>query len=284
MLITGATGNIGRELTKILVKQGIRFRAMVRSDSDAKAVTQLPGVEVVEGDFDNAASLINALRGIQRAFLLTPSSEKAEQQQLRFVEQARLAGVQHVVKLSQLAADPHSPVRFLRYHAVVEEAIQQSGIDFTFLRPNLFMQGLLGFRQSIAQQGKFFASIGEAQISMVDVRDIATVAMAALTETGHAGKTYTLTGPQALTHAEAAHQLSAGLGYSVQFVDIPPTIMRAELRKAGFPEWQADGLIEDYAHYARGEAEGVTPDVETVTGKRPYTFAQFVQQYAPAFA
>lgn len=283
ILITGATGTIGTELTKLFTQQRIPFRAMVRAGTDAQGLAKLTGAEVVIGDFNDPATLAQALTGVERAFLLTPSSEQAEAQQLRFVEQAQRAGVRHVVKLSQLAADAHSPVRFLRYHAVVEQAIRDAGLAFTFLRPNLFMQGLLGFRPSIAGQGKFYAAIGDAPISLIDVRDIAAVATAALTEAGHENTVYTLTGPAAITHAEAADQLSQALGHPVQFVDIPPAMMRAELSKHGFPDWQADGLIEDYAHYARHEATFVTADVANVTGQPPRSFAWFAQDYAPAF-
>jgi len=257
---------------------------MVRSAEDAQKLTSLPGVSVVAGDFNDADTLAEALQGIKRTFLLTPSSEQAEAQQLRFVEQAKRQGVQHIVKLSQYAADKASPVRFLRYHAVVEQAIQASGLDYTFLRPNLFMQGLLNFRSSIVQQGKFFAAVGEARISMVDVRDIAAVAFEALTAKGHEGKTYTLTGPQALTHADMAHQLATALGQSVQFIDIPPQVMRTELAKVHFPDWQADGLIEDYAHYSRNEAATITRDIEEVTGGQPRSFTDFARDFAPAFS
>jgi uncharacterized protein YbjT (DUF2867 family) len=119
--------------------------------------------------------------GVDRAFLLTNSSEQAEDQQSAFVAVAQSAGVKHIVKLSQWAADKDSPVRFLRYHAAVERIIKESGLAFTFLRPNLFMQGLLAFRETIVGQGKFFAAAGDTKISAVDVRDIAAVATAALT-------------------------------------------------------------------------------------------------------
>lgn len=124
---------------------------------------------------------------------MTNSSERAEAQQLSFVEQARAAGVRHIVYLSQLDAAANSVVRFLRYHAVVEEAISSSGIAFTHLRPNLYMQGLLGFRSSITSEGRFFAPVGNARVSIVDVRDIAAVAVAALTQNRHEGKTYDIT-------------------------------------------------------------------------------------------
>lgn len=283
ILITGATGNIGTELSKQVSEQGVPFRAMVRSGKDVQTLSELPGAEVVIGDFNDPASLETALNGIERAFLLTPSSEQAEAQQRRFVEVAQRAGVRHIIKLSQLAADAHSPVRFLRYHAAVEQAIRESGMAFTFLRPNLFMQGLLNFKDSIASQGKFFAAIGDATVSVVDVRDIATVAAITLTETGHQGKTYTLTGPQALTHADMAGYLSTALHKSVTFVDIPPAAMRSSLADVGLPDWQADGLIEDYAHYSRNEATTVTPAIQAVTGRPPYSFTDFTRDYASAF-
>ncbi|MFD2934886.1 SDR family oxidoreductase [Spirosoma flavum] len=284
ILITGATGNVGSEVTKLLIQQGVHFRAMVRDPKKVPELTALAGVEVVAGDFNDPDALGQALRGIRRAFLLTPSSEQAEAQQLHFVDQAKQAGVQHIVKLSQLAANPTSPVRFLRYHAVVEQAIRESGMAFTFLRPNLFMQGLLTFRDSIAQQGKFFAAIGDAKISLVDVRDIAAAATTALTEPGHVDKIYTLTGPEAITHAQVADELSTVLGHSVTFVDIPATIMRSELAKIGFPDWQADGLIEDYAHYSRNEAAAVEPGVNEATGRPPRSFTTFAHDYASAFS
>jgi uncharacterized protein YbjT (DUF2867 family) len=177
ILITGATGNIGRELTKLLSKKGISFRALVRSPRQAKELATLPGSELVEGDFNNQDSLRNALQGMEKAFLLTNSSEFAQQQQSSFVEAGSQTGLKHIVKLSQWAAAPDSPVRFLRYHAVVENLIKNSGIAYTFLRPNLFMQGLLGFRQTIVEKGKFYGAVGDSKISLIDIRDIAAVAM-----------------------------------------------------------------------------------------------------------
>ncbi|CCH54828.1 NAD(P)H azoreductase [Fibrisoma limi BUZ 3] len=283
ILITGATGSVGSEVIKQLSDRGIAFRAMVRSANDVDRLSTLPGAEVVLGDFNDPATLAKALAGIERAFVLTNSSEQAETQQLRFVAEAQRAGVQHLVKLSQYAADRNSPVRFLRYHAVVEDAIRESGMNFTFLRPNLFMQGLLGFREPIRQQGKFFAAVGTARISVVDVRDIASVAAATLTEPDHDGKTYTITGPDALTHAEMADQLADALGKPVAFVDVPPAAMRQALAAAGFPDWQTDGLLEDYAHYSRNEASAVLPDVQEVTGKAARTFADFARDYASFF-
>jgi uncharacterized protein YbjT (DUF2867 family) len=284
ILIAGASGNVGTELAGILTARGVPFRAMVRSPEAAEKIEALAGAEIVAGDFNDPATIARAVTGIDRAFLLTPSSEQAEAQQSAFVDVARREGVRHVVKLSQLAADPGSPVRFLRYHAAVEHAIRASGMAYTFLRPNLFMQGLLGFRASIIAEGRFFAAAGDAKISAIDVRDIAAVAAAALTDVGHEGRVYDITGPEALTHADMAERLSDALGRRIEFVDIAPDAMREALIGAGFPAWQADGLIEDYAHYRRGEASAVASGVQDATGKAPRTFADFARDYAPAFS
>lgn len=284
ILITGATGNIGTKLTKRLAEKQVPFRAMVRSKQGGGALAELAGAELVIADFNDEKTVANALQGIERAFLLTPSSEQAEAQQSTFVDLASRVGTKHIVKLSQWAADANSPVRFLRYHAAVEQKIKDSGVAYTFLRPNLFMQGLLGFKQTIVEQGKFFAAIGDAKISAVDVRDIAAVAAAALTGKDHEGKTWNITGPEALTHQQMADKLSDALGRLIRFEEVPPQTMREALVGIGFPDWQADGLIEDYAHYARGEASEVMTGVEDATGKPPRAFDEFARDYAPAFS
>jgi uncharacterized protein YbjT (DUF2867 family) len=283
ILITGATGNIGKELIKLLSAKGITYNAMVRSIERAKELEELSGITLVQGDFDDESSLDTALTGIERAFLLTNSSEHAEEQQIRFVNAAKKAGVKHIVKLSQWAADASSPVRFLRYHAAVEDAIKASGMTYTFLRPNLFMQGLLGFKDVIRSGHKFFAAAGEAKISLIDIRDIAAVAAATLTTNGHENKVYDLTGPEALTHQQLATIFSEILTHPIHFINVPEEDMKNALLGVGFPEWQADGLLEDYAHYRLNEAAVVTDTVKDVTGVKARTFSQFVTDYASLF-
>jgi uncharacterized protein YbjT (DUF2867 family) len=281
VLVTGATGNTGRALIDALSGRGAPVRAMVRGDADR---ARLPaGIQAVVADFDDPGSIAAALKGAGRAYLVTPSSEQAEAQQLRFADQAAEAGVQHLVVLSQLAADEHSPVRFLRYHAVVERHVRELGIGYTFLRPNLFFQGLLAFAGPIAAQGQFYAPIGDATVSAIDVRDIAAVAAVALTEAGHEDATYTLTGPAAITHAQIAEALSAALGREITFVDVPPEAFADSLRGI-LPPWQVDGLLEDYAHYRRGEAALVSPAVAEITGRPPIDIQRFARDYAGAFS
>jgi uncharacterized protein YbjT (DUF2867 family) len=281
ILVTGATGNTGQAIVDALVQRGAPVRAMVRADADRAKLR--PEIEGVVADFDDSAALEAALDGADRAYLVTPSSEQAEQQQKRFAELAAKAGTQHLVVLSQLGAQEDSPDRFLDYHGAVEHHVRDLGIGYTFLRPNLYFQGLLTFAGSISADGTFYAPIGSATVSAVDVRDIAAVAAVALTESGHEGATYTLTGPEAITHAQIAATLTAALGRTVTFTDVPPDAFAASIRGL-LPPWQVDGLLEDYAHYRRGEAAAVSPVVEEITGTAPHSIDQFAHDYAAAFA
>jgi uncharacterized protein YbjT (DUF2867 family) len=283
ILITGATGTVGSEVVKRLSAQSIQVRAVTRDPRKVDA-HRLPHVHVVHGDFEDVESMRRACAGVDRALLVTNSTERTERQQIAFTRVAQQSGVRHLVKLSQLHADASSPGRFLRYHAAVEAAIQTSGLTFTFLRPNLYMQGLLNFRQSIQAQSAIFAAAGDARISAVDVRDLADVAVSALTTAQHDNQSYALTGPEALTFAEMAHQLSRAIGRTITFVDVPPAAMRAALADLGFPAWQADGLLEEFAMYRRGEAAGVEPGVRDALGCSPRAFAEFARDYAPRFA
>jgi uncharacterized protein YbjT (DUF2867 family) len=283
ILVTGATGKNGLEIIKRLSGRQERIRAMVRKGSDNTKFTRRPNLEFAEADFDDAASLRKAMSGVQRAFLVTNSSEKVEERQLRFVQIARESGVKHVVYLSQLHASSDSPLRFLRYHAAVESALRTSGMSYTNLRPNLYMQGMLMIGKTIASEGRLFAPAGNARVSVVDVRDVAAVAVAALTKGGHEGKTYDLTGPEALSHAQMAEQLSQALDRPVNFVDLAEEAFREGLRTFHMPDWQADGLVEDYAHYRRGEAADISSIVKDVTGVAPHTFSVFARDHKAAF-
>jgi uncharacterized protein YbjT (DUF2867 family) len=282
ILVTGATGNVGSALIAELSSRRVPVRALVRDRVRARAIA-LPGVEFAEGDFADPGTLVSALDGVEHLFLLIPSSADVEAQQCAVVDAATRCGVKVIVKLSQYAADVHAPGRFQRYHAVVEEHIRESGVAYTFLRPNLFMQGLLMLRSTIASEGAFYLSAGGARVSLIDLRDIAAVAARVLTEPGHAGKTYDLTGPEALSHADVASTLSHATRRDIKYVDIPTEAMRQALLGLGIPAWQAEGMVEDYEHYRRGEAADVTTTVRDLTGRDARTFSQFAREFRSAF-
>ncbi|UOU97015.1 SDR family oxidoreductase [Chryseobacterium daecheongense] len=283
ILITGATGSVGTHLVKKLVNMNVSFRAFVRNKDQGDLMAGLPQAEIAIGDLSDTDSLAQTLQGIEKAFLLTNSSEHAEELQLNFVNAAHKAGVKHIVKLSQIAADETSTVRFLRYHAMVENRIRELGMNYTFLRANLFMQGLIAFGHSIKYEGKFYGSLGDASVSAVDIRDIAGVAAKVLTEPGHENKIYDITGPETITHFQMAEILSRILETQVTYMDLNAEQMHGALTVAGFPKWQIEGLIEDYAHYARGEASEVFDTVHHMTGQPAITFEQFVHDYKEFF-
>jgi len=280
ILVTGATGSTGSAIVRSLTDRGVPVRVMVRKPPPPG--TFPAAAQTVVADFDDQKSLAAALTGVSRAYLVTPSSEQAQEQQLRFADQAGESGVERLVVLSQLGAEANSPVRFLRYHAAVEQHIQDTGLDYTFLRPNLFFQGFLAFAGLIAQSSMFFAPIGTSAVSAIDVRDIAEVAAAVLTEDGHQRAIYTLTGPAAITHGEIAEALSAVLDRTITFSDAPPEQFGAALHGI-LPPWQIEGTLEDYAHYRRGEAADVSAAVSDITGTPARGIEQFCRDYVDSF-
>ncbi|MFC4563641.1 NmrA family NAD(P)-binding protein [Nocardiopsis mangrovi] len=277
VLVTGATAAVGSDLIPALHARGAAVRAMTRPPG-----RPLPGVDNVVADLRDPGSIAAALDGVDRAFLTSPSEPGAADLQIAFADLARDAGVDRFVLLSRYAANPDPPVRVPRRHAEVEAHVRALGLDHTVLRPNLYFQSLLAFAGTIAR-GFFAAPIGDAAVSAVDTRDIAGSAAAVLTGEGHTGRTYTLTGPRAVTHDEIAQALSAATGREIAFRDASAERFTAALAGV-LPRRRLDGLVEDYAHYARGEAAEVHTSVADLTGHPARDITDFARDYATAFA
>lgn len=283
ILLTGATGTSGSEIAKQLSAAGSHFRALVRDRRNAGPLSGL-NVELVEGDLGKPETLTKLLEGIDHALLLSSPDERQVEFQGNFIEAAKRAGVSHVVKFSAIGAAPDSISKFLRWHAQTERQLEQSGMGYTLLRPSSFMQNFLQSAGTIQSQGAIYAPIGGAKISFVDVRDIAAVAVKALTEPGHEGKTYIITGPESLSHADVAEKLSKALAKKVNFVDLPPEAFKQAVMGAGIPEWLADGLNELYADWRTGSIAAVSPVVSDVAKKQPIPFDQFARDHMAAFS
>lgn len=273
ILVTGAAGSNGSEVMRVLCSRGVGVRAMFHTHIP----TFPPGVETARADYNDSGSLAKALEGIDHAFLVSPPSERALEWQMNFVAAAKLAGVKHIVKLSMLGADPASSSRFQRSHGEIEKALEGSGIGWTHLRPNFFMQTLAQYVQGDA----FYAIGGEISISVVDRRDVALVAAAVLTEPGHQGKVYEITGPQALTSSEARTILSQALGRELNLVPLSFEQSQEVMLSAGFPVWNAQGVVELNRWFHTGAAAGVTDVVRTLAKNDPRTFAQFAKDGPP---
>ena len=242
-----------------------------------------PGVEVVRGDLEQVHSLDAALQGVTRTLLVSPLDPCQVELQGNFIEAAKRAGPVQIVKISGLGTALDSPVRSGRWHAQTEAQLEASGLPFTHLRPLFFMQNVLRFAQPIAWTGEFVAALGQGKIAMVDVRDIAAVAVAALTMHGHAGKAYTITGPEALSYDDVAKKLSSVTGRPVSYRDAPLADVRQRLLEAGMPEWHVEVQMDFHTALREGGASIVTDTVETVTGKPPQSFERFAREHDALF-
>lgn len=224
-----------------------------------------------------------ALTGVDRAFLLTPNTPDQVELGTAFVGAAKQAGVKHIVKLSAAGADDKA-ITLGRWHREVEEVIENSGLAYTFVRPTSFMQNYANFMAlSIKTEGAYYLPRGDGRVAQVDVRDVAAVAAAALTEDGHAGQAYTVTGPAAISEPEVADILSRVAGRKVTYVDVSEEAAYNSMIGLGMPEELAKAMVELYRVERAGYASTVSPAVEQVSGRPPRAFAQFAQDYAAAF-
>jgi uncharacterized protein YbjT (DUF2867 family) len=282
ILIVGATGLVGSATVRHLTACGVPVRALVRSAEKAATLAN-PGVEAMVGDLEQPVSLDAALDGVTRALLISPLHPRQVAWQGNFVEAARRTGVVHIVKLSGLGTAPDSPLRSGRWHAQTERHIADAGLPFTYLHPPFFMQNLLRSAAAIAAQGVLVASMQAGKIAMVDARDVAAVAVAALTSDDHVGKTYTITGPEALSFQEVAQKLAAATGRAVTYQDVPLAAVQQEMVATGLPGWLADVHMEFATALRDGYAAVVTDTVQAVTGQPARTFDAFAREYVALF-
>lgn len=284
ILVSGATGTVGRALVNELNSTNVPFRALVRDTAKAQEWKQ-DNVELVQGDFDDPESLQAALTGVERAFLLPPfvPLPGVKELQANFINAAKAVGVKHIVKLSVVGAALDSPASLVRGHAEGEKLLAESGLAWTNVRANGFDQNLFQNAATIKGNGQFYQPAGDAKISMVDVRDIAAVAAKVLTGQGHEGKTYDVTGPEAIDFNQVAADLSAAIGKPVQYIPISDEQFKQTMTSYGVPDWMVQYLDELYAAYRTGYGSEVSGDVATVTGRPAIRFAQFAQDFASAF-
>jgi len=283
ILVTGATGLNGSELVRRLSAKGIPSRALVRNPAKAQPLASLPNVEVVEGDMARPDSLTDALQGVERAMLISSSDQTMVEVQSSFIDAARRAGVQHIVKLSGIIPELDSPFRFARMHAEIEKRLEASGVAYTHLRAGEFMPSYFRQVPSIVARGVMALPMADARIASIDIGDIAKVAIAVLTTSGHEGKTYPLTGPESLTMAEIAAKLSAAIGKPVRYVDVPPEDARQARLAAGMPPYLAEGLDELFAERRKGKESTVWPTIQEVFGWAPTRFDEFATRNAAIF-
>jgi uncharacterized protein YbjT (DUF2867 family) len=249
ILVTGAGGTVGSEVVRQL--KGVPFRAAFHSQAKADAA-RANGIGAVLIDYERPETLDAAFAGVEKLFLLSSSNT---QQELAAVDAAKRAGVKHIIKLSVIGAGSED-YSFAHVHRPVEEAIEASGIAWTHLRPNGFMDNMHNF-----------------------MRGTAAVAVKALTEAGHESKAYTITGPEALTYGEIATKIGAASGREVSYVPVADADMKSALVGQGAPEAYADAFVDLQRFYRGGVASRVSNDVKNVTGREPITFDEYANEH-----
>ena len=283
ILVTGASGTVGREVLSAVLNTGKPAKAMYRGAEDARSGP--PGVPTVIADFAVRSSVEAAMQEVHALFLVCSPIPQLVELENNVIEAAKQVGVRHIVLNSALGAADY-PKSFPSWHRKVEEALAQSGLDYTILRPNTFMQNIVAYcAPSIRAQGAFYSAMSDAKISFIDVRDIARATANILANpSAHARKTYELNGPEALNYNEVAAMISKITGRPVEFVNIPEEAQRKAMLDLKMPEWQVNALL-DLQRYYTVEKKGadLTPTLEKLLGKSAIRMEQYLAENKDSF-
>jgi uncharacterized protein YbjT (DUF2867 family) len=285
ILVTGASGNAGGAVVNELLKNsipGMPFRAMFRSDSDAAKAPA--GAAPVIADFSSKQSLKGALAGVDLVYLVCSPVPELVDLESNMIEACQGSSVRHLVLNSSLGAGDYAK-SFPGWHRKVEDKLKTSGLEFTILRPNSFMQNIVDFvAPSVREQGAFYAAMGDARISFLDLRDIATVvARVAASPEEHRGKTYELNGPEAVTYTDLSQRIARVCNRLVRFVNIPETAQRNSMLEMGMPEWRVDALLDLQRYYTGGQGGEVTQVLPQLLGQAPITLDSFLEEFRSSF-
>jgi uncharacterized protein YbjT (DUF2867 family) len=277
ILVTGATGTVGSDVLRGLRgRADVHLRAAVR-DKEKSAALAGPNVELAWFDYTMPETLGTASRGADAVFMVPPFSPDGVAESLEFLQAARESGVKHVVKLSVIHS--LSGMTVGKWHGAIDEALKKSGMAWTILLPGGFMQNFVN-GSAPRPDGNMYLPVGNAKVAYVDTRDIAAVAVKALTEPGHEGKEYTLTGPEDLSYSEMAAIITEASGRQIRHVDVPPEAARQGMMSAHMPEWMVEIILEINAWAKASQGGEITTTVKDVLGRPAHTFREFARDYA----
>jgi uncharacterized protein YbjT (DUF2867 family) len=285
ILVIGSRSKIGSALVRDLLDRGEQVRVLARPGETADPVAA--AAEVVTGDLADEGSLLTAMAGIEKVFLLSSPHPDAVRWHRNAIDAARRTGVQLLVRSSIIGADRESPAEFISSHYASDRYLQDSGLPFVIVRPNMFLQNIPESTiPSVDASGTFYTDTGDARISMVDTRDVAAVAAVLLTKPGHANAHYDVTGPEALSYAAVAAKLTAAMGRKISHVAVSDEPVRQALLGAGLNAWFTDALIGLNQDYRRSGTDGyaaqVTDTVQRLTGRPPRSLDDLLREVAPA--
>jgi uncharacterized protein YbjT (DUF2867 family) len=283
ILITGATGNVGSAVLDNLGTTDVGLRALAHDESKARSLRDR-GVEAIVGDFLQPETLSPALEGVGTVLLVTPIHPEQVTQASNVIKAAKESGNDlRIVRLSVHQAFHQAPARNSRQHAEIEDELASSGLPYTLLRPTTFMQNTLMAARTVASEGRIYQPFKDGRLGMIDARDIGEVAAKVLTEEGHEGEVYTLTGPAAISFYNVAQALSEVLGKEVSYVPIPLEKAKEAMLDMGLSEWRADVLIEYAKAHSEGYSDFTTKDVERLTGHPATSYKEFATDFAGVF-
>jgi uncharacterized protein YbjT (DUF2867 family) len=287
ILVIGGRSKVGAALIGELLGRGEQVRALVRAGAPAGHLAT--AAEVVTGDLADEGSLVTAMAGVEKVFLLSSPHPDAVGWHRNAIDAARRTQVQLLVRSSILGADRESPAEFISAHTTCDRYLEDSGLPYVIVRPNLFLQNIPESTiPAIDASGTFYADAGEARISMVDTRDVAAVAALALTEPGYLGAHFDVTGPEALSYTDVAAKLTSVLGRRISYVGASDDAVRQALLGAGLTTWFAGALVGLYQDYRRsgtgGYAAQVTETVQRLTGRPARSLDDLLGEIAPTIA
>jgi len=280
MILVTTAGKVGGEATRLLAEREVPVRVLVRDPERAKALADA-GAEIAVGDLDVRASLDAAMTGVTAVLLVSPA---VPGQELNVIASAARAGVGHVVKAtSKASAD--SPIARRRGQAEIEAGLAASGLPHTLLRSNAYMQNILALAPAIAATSGFGSAAGSGRTGMVDTRDVAAVAAEIATAPApHAGRTYWLSGPEAISNYDVARTLSELLGRTITYRELSFDENKDAMIRAGVPAAIAEMNAQAFSLTATGDAEWVSDDVPSILGRPARSFRQFAGDHAAAFS
>jgi uncharacterized protein YbjT (DUF2867 family) len=284
ILVIGGRSKIGSKLIDELLARGETVRVLVRPGENKQPPPER--VEIVRGDLADVASLRKAVTGSDRMFLLCGPNEHEVELNRNAINVAKEARLRLLVRSPILGSDAGSTATFVRDHGVCDAYLRESGVPHAIVRPNLFTQNVLETTiPSIDADGNFYANAGDARVSMADTGDIAAVAAAVLTEQGHDGRAYDVTGPKALSYTDVATKLSASLGRDITYVDMPDDAVGATLLGFGLDPWLVGALVDLFQDYRLSGSDGyaaqVTDTLQALTGRMPRSLDQLLAEQAP---
>ncbi len=281
ILVTGASGSVGKTVLQEVAKSGAKHRAMYRSAAEAAKAPA--GTETVIADFAKKETLSAALKAVESVYLVCSPIPELVQLETNMIDACVAAGVKHVVLNSAMGAGDYGK-SFPSWHRKVEDKLRSTRLSYTILRPNSFHQNVVAFfAPSIRAQGVFYGSMQTACNSFIDVRDIAVVAVRALAGGEHSGKIYELNGPEALDYTKLAQRISKVAGREVNYVDIPMEAQKKAMLDQHLPEWQVKALLELQEYYLGGKGGETDGLLQDLLGRQPITMDQFLAEFANEF-